>query len=209
MKHLCIDIGNVLVNQNMEVFIKALSKQMNISKEEADQFINRIQKKQDLGISTIKSEIYTHFNIKSEYIMEDLIKAWNMVITPNHRAIQFFDDLADDLDLKVALVSNVGAEHIDRFHEILNRYALYNKAIHHFSCKVGARKPSTLYYKTFLDLYPEFKGAAYIDDLKENLEAGAALGLKPFHFDLSLHNNGDADTVKHLHDLKNLIVLNA
>lgn len=207
MKHLCLDIGNVLVNQDMEPFIKAVSKQMNLSKEEVNHFINRIQRKQDLGITSIRDEVCTHFNLKSEYIVNDLIDAWHEVVVPNHTSLAFLDDMVHELGLKVALVSNLGFEHMGRFSHVLKDYSVYKDSIHHFSCQVGGRKPTFLYYKLLMDMHPEFAGATYVDDLEENLVAGSAMGFKSFHFDLSKHKN-QSETVMKLCELKAFVLKN-
>ena len=186
--YLVLDIGNVLFNQDLTPFAKALSIQMNISKEDAYHFINRIQKKQDLGISNIRDEIATHFNIKSEYIIDNLIDAWNVVITPNLTSIEFFSKLIEKNGYKIALLSSLGFEHMNLIKKMIGDYPIYKWSTHHFSCNVGARKPSLLYYKTFLDLYPKFKGALYLDDLQENLDAGDESGLSSRLFALSKHN---------------------
>lgn len=200
-KYIVLDIGNVLVNQDLEPFAKALSIQMNISKQDAHHFINRIQKKQDLGISSIRDEIATHFDIKSEYIVDNLIDAWNIVITPNYTSIEFFSKLIEEEKYEVALLSNLGFEHMNLVKRMMGEYAVYKRSTHHFSCNVGARKPSLLYYKTFLDLYPKFGGASYLDDLEENLNAGEESGLSPIHFDLSKHNSA-YDTERSLELIK-------
>ncbi len=194
MKYLCLDIGNVLFDQNMEPFIRALSIQMNISKADADHFLSIIQHKQDIGISSIRDEVSSHFGIKSEYILEDLMSAWAITVMPNRNSISFFGNLAKNPEVKIALLSNIGFEHRNQLIGKFGFSSVWTKSIKHFSCEVGARKPSLLYYKTFLDLYPEFKGAIYVDDLKENLDAGAAQGLIPHHFDLSTHGWGDTHT---------------
>ena len=202
MRNLCLDVGNVLFNMDMEPFLKALSKQMNLSREDSMHFINRIQRKQDLGITSIQDELVTLFNIKSEYIVEDLIEAWNLVLTANLESITSLFDVADSMGMKIAILSNIGFEHKKHIQLQLGRLEhpykkTWNAAVHHFSCDVGARKPTYMYFKSILEMHPEFEGAFYIDDLKDNLDGGALLGLKPFQFDLSKINVCDIkDTVQ-------------
>jgi FMN phosphatase YigB (HAD superfamily) len=81
---------------------------------------------------------------------------------------------------EIALVSNIGHEHKARIEDSRT----FEKCIKFFSCDVGARKPTMLYYKTFLDMHPEFLGALYVDDLAENLAMGEKFGLKPIEFAL-------------------------
>lgn len=100
MKHIALDIGNVLVNQDMEAFIKPLSKQMNLSKEDAFHFVNRIQHKQDIGVTSVRDELSTHFGIKSEYILEELVSAWHNVCKPNVSSIHGLSKIVDKLKLE-------------------------------------------------------------------------------------------------------------
>jgi hypothetical protein len=85
----------------------------------------------------------------------------------------------------VALLSNIGVEHAVMMENTLKHGGFFPDAIKHFSCDVGARKPSMIYYQSFLWQYPEFKGCLYVDDLQENLDSGAKFGFRPFHLDLS------------------------
>jgi len=185
MNYLCLDIGNVLVDLNLEPFRKALSKQMNISKFEADQFLSSTQRAQDVGLTTIREELATHFRIRSEYILDELDSVWLEVVQPNWDSITFFGRLMNDYDLKVALLSNIGFEHVEMFNKKLNCSPVYTSSIHHFSCEIGCRKPSALFFKTFLDMHPEFKGALYLDDIGANVIAGTKMGLNGMEYDIS------------------------
>ena len=187
MNYLCLDMGNVLVDLNLEPFRKAVSKQLNISKADADHFLTTTQSKQDIGITNIRDELVTHFAIKSEYILDDLMDAWLQVVKPNWDSIMFFNEIIEKFHLKTAILSNIGFEHAKMFGEKLKDQPVFADSIHHFSCEVGARKPTTLFFKTFLDMHPEFKGALYLDDIEANVEAGSRMGLSGRVYDLSCH----------------------
>ncbi len=187
MTAIALDIGNVLVRMDMTPFINALSKQFNISELEASEFVRGVQRLQDLGLTTVTHELRHQFNIRSEVILKQLVEDWNSTVTPNEQSIYGIDALIRKYQLDVALVSNIGPEHMNKFnYSVLGGNRLiWEKSVHHFSCDIGLRKPTRIYYHMFLDEHPQFKGAIYVDDLDENLNAGAAMGLKPFQFDLS------------------------
>src|SRR5208282_4959941 len=90
--------------------------------------------------------------------------------------------------IRVALLSNIGKEHSQYFRKLMATAVDskgISRAIQFFSCEVGARKPSLLYYQTFLYMHPDFKeNCLYIDDLQENLDAAKKLGFKTVKFDL-------------------------
>lgn len=184
MIRLALDVGNVLVNSNFDNFIKKLSFNFNVSFEDALHFMNKTQKHHDCGLTNIADELKSHFEIKSESIMETLISDWNNVIVSNNFINDIIKGIRDLYDIEIALLSNVGFEHSVRMEEVLKTYGEFDGAIRHFSCFVGARKPTLLYYNLFLQLHPEWKGCAYIDDLQDNLDASKQFGFKTLNFNL-------------------------
>ena len=109
-------------------------------------------------------------------------------------------------EIKVALLSNVGLEHSKRMGQVLSQGTFFEDAIKHFSCHVGARKPTLLYYHLFLQLHPEFEGAVYVDDLQENLDASKQFGFKTFHFSLEEINQSTILEAAKIDALKKLLI---
>lgn len=176
MKYCALDIGNVLVHADFHPFLNKLSKSLNLTLEEANYFMNRTQKLHDLGYTQISDELQDHFKIKSPIVIEEMMQEWNDIIVPNYDVINRITNMMKHNNLKVALLSNIGIEHA------VKAATLIPKSINFFSCYVGARKPSLLYYHTFLQLHPEFWGCPYIDDLQENLDAGKQFGFQTYRF---------------------------
>jgi|HubBroStandDraft_5_1064220.scaffolds.fasta_scaffold271406_2 FMN phosphatase YigB (HAD superfamily) len=184
MNYCALDIGNVLVHVNFQPFLNQLSKSLNITLEEAGYFMNRSQCLHDLGCTTMLSELKDHFKIRSPIIIEELIEKWNKVIEPNFDIIHRIDRMIRHDDLQIALLSNVGLEHAQQMAQILDIGDFFKSSIKFFSCHVGARKPTLVYYHTFLQLHPTFKGCPYVDDLQENLNAAQQFGFKTMRFSL-------------------------
>ena len=86
--------------------------------------------------------------------------------------------------MKVALLSNIGVEHAQMMETKLELGGFFPGAIKHFSCHVGARKPSMVYYQSFLLQHPEFFGCLYVDDVADNLNASKAFGFRTFQMTL-------------------------
>lgn len=191
MKHLALDIGNVICHVDFDKILNVLSKSLNISKAEALYFLNRVQKLHDLGLTNLSDELHDHFKIKSEVIIKEILEEWNRSIQIDNDVIREIEKLRDIYNLEIALVSNIGIEHAEHFR---NNCKL-SKTIQFFSCEVGARKPSLLYYQTFLNIYPQFKGAIYIDDLDANLAIGSQFGLKAIKFALSDYKQSPLDSM--------------
>jgi putative hydrolase of the HAD superfamily len=154
-----------------------------------------------MGLTQISDELRDHFKIKSPVIILHLIDEWNKVITADRTVVEFLEKLLDE-NVKIALLSNIGIEHAALIGNILGGF-LYQYSIKFFSCEVGARKPSFLYYKTFLDMNPEFKGCLYLDDRIENVRGGEKLGFKSIHFELDKFNQKELENK--LIEIKSLI----
>ena len=181
MKYVAFDIGNVICHANMNPFIEEISTTFNISLAEAARFLRSFQQIHDLGLTTMENQLRVWFDCKSEVVSQRLIEHWNDSIKPNQKVIDSINNMIDK-GTKVALLSNIGVEHAEMMKTKLP--GVYHRSVRHFSCFVGARKPSMVYYQSFLMQNPEFKGCLYVDDLVENLEASKQFGFKPYNFDL-------------------------
>jgi hypothetical protein len=205
MKHVCLDIGNVLCRVDFTNFLRHLSKALNITLDDGMYFLNRSQKLHDLGLTVMKDELKDHFKIKSPVIVEEILDSWNKSITIDIEVLDFFNELIDRKDIEVALLSNIGLEHAELMKNILNHGRFYDSSVKHFSCFVGARKPSLVYYQSFLMQYPQFKGALYIDDLQENLDSSKKFGFETHLFSIDASTATGCKDVC-LQDIKSLIL---
>lgn len=193
---MALDIGNVLVKVETDPFLQKLSETLNITIPDASRFIRRFQQLHDLGYTTMEDELKDKFSIKSPFIIANLVNAWNMSIVPHLPILTKLNDLRKKYNLEIALLSNIGVEHAAMIDDKLKHEGFLENTIRHFSCFVGARKPSMLFYQSFLLQYPQFKGCVYVDDLKENLAASEQFGFKTFHLDLN--NDGLNDRLDEL-----------
>ena len=217
--YVAFDIGNVLCEINLSVFIQEFELYFSDSCD-AMLFLEDLQCDQDVGFTTIRKKI--NFMIKNdtlswndylpisnqhhEKIINKLCNAWNKILKPSKIMFDFINELKND-NITVALLSNMGSEHAEY---IKNTYPdLFNGNITHLSFEVGARKPSNLFFQSFLIDNPDFKNAIYIDDLEENVNAAKKNNFKAkkFHIDNFLKNSL-ADQKKELQELKNEIKTN-
>lgn len=186
MNFVALDIGNVLVHVDFSSFINAISEELNITLEEAEYFMNRTHALHDMGLTQMSDELRDHFKIRSPVIMKRLLEVWDCVLTPEFGMIAKMCYLMKSRNLQVALLSNIGLEHAKVMSVILNfEGSFFDNCVKHLSCQVGARKPSKLYYQSFLAQHPRFRGAAYLDDVQENLDMGAQFGFRPHRFALT------------------------
>jgi len=201
MKFVCLDIGNVLCHVDFSDFLNELSAELNITLEDAMYFLNRSQKKHDLGITMMKDELHDHFHLKSSVVIDRLLNSWDKSIKPDLQVLDMYNTMTEKHGLKVALLSNIGIEHAKQAESMLSHGGFFEGAVKHFSCHVGARKPTSLYYQSFLMEYPEFHGCVYVDDAVDNLETGKRYGFQAYHFDLS-----KMDTSKELPEIEKMIL---
>lgn len=204
MKYIALDIGNVLCHLIPAPFLEKLSETCNIDYSEANRFLKKFQQLHDLGYTTMEDELSDKFKIKSPVILKSLVYYWNNSIVPNLYVLDELNNMRNEYNLQVALLSNIGVEHASIMNEKLERNGFFKGAIKHFSCFVGARKPSSIYYQSFVLQYPEFKGCLYVDDLHENLNASKSFGFKPFHF--TLENSDSIQISNKIKELKSLII---
>ncbi len=189
--YLCLDIGNVLCKINFDPFYKGMSKHLNLTYEEVSYFLNRVQKIHDLGLTNLEDELRDHFKIKSPVIIEELNELWrDGVLIPDWEVIDVIRNTSTKNNIQVALLSNIGYEHAAYFENNVLNY-LPKNIIKYFSCQIGARKPSDIYYQSFLQRYPDFAGALYVDDIRPNLDSGKRFGLKSEYFNLQDYTDGD------------------
>jgi FMN phosphatase YigB (HAD superfamily) len=170
--------------------------------EDVNYFLNRTQKLHDLGLTIVADELKDHFKIKSPVIIDELSAMWNETVKGHPLMIEYVKGLIHKDNIKIALLSNIGIDHASIMRDILTP-DIYDHSVRFFSCEVGARKPSYLYYKTFLDLCPEFRNCVYLDDRVENIEAGKIFGFNAQHF--ALDGFTADEMTKKLKEIKEMI----
>lgn len=185
MKYIALDIGSVLCTVDIKPVVNTVSEVCNVSLEESMSFLKRMQKMHDLGLTTMEYELKEKFHIRSEALIEKVHEDWLYAVTPHLPMLDMLNYLKENVGIKIALLSNIGLEHAEMMPKVLNHNGFYDDTIKWFSCEVGARKPSFIYYQSFLSQHPEFKGCLYVDDLAENLTSGAQFGFRTFQLDLS------------------------
>jgi FMN phosphatase YigB (HAD superfamily) len=178
---LALDIGNVLCYLDMDIFINAFEKYS--GKRDGIEFLNHIQAMQDVNMTTVEmSLIYKYSSLKEDdKKLNELLTAWNNTVQPCDEMMNLIQELKSD-GIKIAILSNMGPEHLFHLKKIAPE--IFKNTIHHISCEVGARKPTKLFYQSFLLDNDNFIGCLYIDDIEENRKVGKQYGFKSYDFNL-------------------------
>lgn len=201
--HVAFDIGNVLCHFDIKKFTSKLSEVVGISDHDAYFFLARLQAHQDIGITSVATELEFQYKLSGTDICK-LIECWNSTVTPNLSMMNFLENLRSD-GVKIAFLSNMGPEHIEHLRSIAPK--MFDKGIQHISCEVGARKPTKLFFQSFVEDHAEFQGCVYIDDIEANLKAGKHYGFKVYGFNLDEHMKLTMSQQKtELTRLKNMII---
>lgn len=191
VKYYCLDLGNVVVETRFDDFLACLAKHTNSpSNEQAWNFLIKIQKEQDLGMIDMFQALKEETHNLSSTAIQEIIVEWDKILYMNDEMKSFILSILDPKIKNVCLTSNMGSNHGAIMRRVLTE-EVYDRCIPFFSYEVGARKPQYLYYKTLLDMYPQFKGATYLDDRLENVEMGNKFGLNSIEFALDRFSSPD------------------
>ena len=190
---IAFDIGNVLVHFKLDVFRKEMNKHNLMPESDVDLFVADAEHLSYIGASTLEKQLRLKFPGLTVDAKNALLEAWNNTITPNVHMMNFMTDLKSE-GVKIALLSNMGLEHAKH---ISKKYPeVFEGNFCHLSFEVGAFKPTKLFYQSFLLDHEDFLGCVYLDDLKENIEAGANFKFKGIHFDLNNYNDASLSILK-------------
>lgn len=201
MKYLALDVGNIILHCDLEKHAKDIAEyhfgtdRDNI--KESYEFLKDIQVTKDLGIMTYEQCL----DYKSMRNSSILLESWR-------NSIRLDKDIMDVLcslkDTKIAFLSNMGFDHK---HELIKmmlenkRYKkLYENSFFHFSCDINVRKPSPLFYQSFLYTNSEFIGCLYLDDIQANLDMASRHKFNAKYF--NLQDNGTKKQFKELIGIK-------
>lgn len=193
---IALDIGNVLVHVDIDIFIDELFL-MGIDKFRGLEFLVIMQNFFDNGILDMEKALQLRFPELSKKERDRACEAWLAVVKPCFPTLEVVTELLSE-GASVALLSNIGRDHADYLSDMCS--GQFDRCIKHFSCDVGARKPTKLFYQSFTMDYPEFsqkklysKGrltyskmsrGLFLDDRLENIDA-ARMYLDAKIFDIS------------------------
>lgn len=180
--HVAFDIGNVLAEVDLSGFIvklrTVLSSRSDPNLLDPERFLEHLQATQDLGILTIRQYLHQAYNFPDS-VLDELVIEWNKTVKPNEMMLNFMDNLRSE-GVKIALLSNIGPEHAEHLKKTCPR--MFAGCVEHLSYEVGARKPTKLFYQSFLMDHEEWLGAIYCEDRPENLKTGKKYSFKSFKF---------------------------
>jgi len=184
-RRVAFDIGNVLVHVDLDGFLEFLVQEGIVSDfNRANEFLLGLQAGQDLGLYNIRQGFYRFSSSISKKQLEMIHDKWIDIVTPSEVMLDLVDELIHKHRFHVALLSNIGFDHAKY---LRSKCKIFEDCTQHFSCEVGARKPTKLYYQSFVKEEewnkPRYYKGLFFDDRSENVQA--AYGhLDAHHFNL-------------------------
>lgn len=169
--YIAFDIGNVLFHFNATPFLDCLLDLKVLSHATyAHEFLSgSFQHIQELGIYDIRNGIYKLNQFLNDDKLDIIQQKWNETFYPSKSMIELVEELISK-NWNVALLSNIGQDHAKL---VLEKAPIFNECIKHFSCEVGVRKPTKLFFQSFdLQYGNEFRGCKYFDDKADNINGG-------------------------------------
>lgn len=196
------DIGNVICHFDINKFTSKLSSMTSMNDREAYFFLEYLQKMQDIGVTSVAHGLERRCDLRGDELRE-LIDCWNSTVYPDEIMLRFLSNLRSE-GVKIAFLSNMGPEHIA--HLRTTYPDIFDNAVQHISCEVGARKPTKLFFQSFCLDHDSFLGSVYVDDIEENLRAGKKYGFKVYQFRLDdLMRESKATQKRELDKLRSMI----
>ncbi len=177
------DIGNVLINFDLEKLQKDISKDSDITYEELkDTWSSPLFLKSETGHATSEEyyeELSNRINLKWSY--SKFISAWADVYSYNEKGNKLLDDCNKKGNVYIlsnlAELNKIAIE--EKFPGFFDR-SLYNG----FSYETGFRKPDLKIFEFICDkINAKPAKCLFFDDLKENIEAAQKVGLNGLVFE--------------------------
>tara|TARA_R100000935_G_C2814062_1_gene156425 strand:+ start:367 stop:972 length:606 start_codon:yes stop_codon:yes gene_type:complete len=196
IKNIIFDFGDIFVNLDKPATLREMEKH-NIG--EFSEAI--LQKNHEYEKGLISSEDFLKA-YRSEYNLEKeaVVNSWNAILIdfPEHR-FQFIKELSESNKYRLFLLSNTNEIHIDWIKENVPFFEDFKNCFEAFylSHEINFRKPDAAIYKFVLDARDLKPGEClFIDDIKENTDAAASLGLQIWNLDPTSEDVTDLFTIK-------------
>lgn len=179
IKNIIFDFGDIFINLDKQGTYKAMAA-LGVSEITPDMM--EVYHRYEKGLITTESFIEFFFD-KFKIPKADLIAAWNAVLLdfPKKR-LNFLKELAQGKKYRLFLLSNTNDLHIKWIQNSLGNefYTEFKNCFEQFylSHEINFRKPDVEIYEFVLnENHLDASETLFIDDLKENTESAATLGI--------------------------------
>lgn len=186
--YVAFDMCNVLVDVKMDLLYSfLLEKNIFKNSDEINIFLKYTLGQADIGLFDVKTAFSNLLYIKKKPhdLLNEIMFLWKGIIHEVPEITDLLDRLKNKHNIKIALLSNISFEHADIFRNNLS--PIFNSCFQHFSCDIGAKKPSKIYFQSFIKEQPGFNGCYFFDDVEENIIASQKNGFRAIQFGLNTY----------------------
>lgn len=189
MKVFLFDIGNVLVDYDYQILIKAIAESSGRPEEPPTAVDLNLSDQVEKGL--ISDEDYVDVLNETKglsWTVEDLIGIWQRIFTVNRSGRTLFER-ATQAGMQVYTLSNIARFHINAIER--NWPGFFDGATGLFhSYQLGMRKPNPDIYRHVLDtLGVACSDCFFIDDLPDNIAAARRLGIDAHQYIPANHSS--------------------
>ena len=184
IRNLIFDFGNIFVDLDTEATVRTL---LDYGVQEIPSSLYEAALNYEKGQLSTNSFVQTAMELLPGLSEVQLIDAWNAILLdiPPHR-LKFLKELVDSNSYGIFLLSNSNTLHIEHLTQRWGKDKMQHFLSHfnsvYFSHEIGMRKPDEEIFHHVIEAEGIRPGETlFIDDMKENTDAAAQLGIHTWH----------------------------
>ena len=180
-KAVIFDLGSVLVDYDHEGTWTAVAAVSQASFSELDRLASHLAEDAGKGIVNgrqLHQTLVQQAGTTPDY--DEFSRAFCRHIYRNEAALAYAAGLAQRPNLRLGIISNTNAVHVDWLHLLIPEFARFQSVI--LSSDVGLLKPDpAIYHLALQQLETPPEAALFVDDIAENVRGATAVGLHAIH----------------------------
>ena len=183
-KHFIFDLGNVLVNFDVQQLYRAVAESSGLPLEESARGLQDGEMLFSVETGKITDQEFVDYVNESKglhWTLEDLIEVWAGMFSVNEAGYAIFTELKEE-GYPVHFLSNLAWHNMEAIRRQWPGF-FDQSAENFFSYEMGFHKPDERIYRATLEqLNAEAADCFFLDDKLENVEAARALGMNAHPF---------------------------
>ncbi|WP_223033236.1 HAD family hydrolase [Hanstruepera marina] len=198
IKTLIFDFGDVFINLDKQ---GAMQHALNLFELDAfTQEIIAINSLYEQGLISTEEFLEFYQDSFPKLSKGTILSAWNEILRdfPNHR-LEFIQNLAQDKQYQLILLSNTNELHIDWIKEQVIFYEDFKSCFDKFylSHEIGLRKPNSNIFQFVLhENQLKASECLFIDDTKDNTDTADKMGFQTWNIDETSEDITDLFSIK-------------
>ncbi len=188
IKNIIFDFGDVFINLDKEIIFREIEKFG--GRKELGAEILKLNESYEIGEISSEDFIAQLATVYPNAKPQEIITIWNSMLLdfPDYR-LEFIENLANDNEYRLFLLSNTNALHITHVSKIMgfDRFNRFKSSFEQFylSHEIQLRKPNPEIYQFVLDKNGlRADETFFVDDNKENIEGAKKMGIQCWNLEV-------------------------